>query len=717
MKKLLLFLSLSLWCTVFSFAQTLVSGGIFDAVTWTTTQSPYIVTGDVVVFPDGSLTIEPGVEIRFKSNTILELREGDLFANGTASNPITFTLDSASTTIDKWEGIKNTTTTNAAIVVELNHAIIEYAKTGLDYGKGSSYRYIDNTIFRYNDRGVYDGGLGYNWVTISNSEFLDNGVGMEGRMSAVNCTFTNNETGFGNPHTFANITEGGRVLDCTFSNNQLGVGSIGQIIVIAIIENSYFYDNDKSFWGYWANVDSSYFYNSTEVGIAAFKGEIQNSLFSQNALGIEAQINNLDLSVHDNFFESNVVGLQVSGPNVEVVENTFCNNTDKAVVLTTNQAVTLNYNCWCSTNLTDIGDMIVDAYDDVSLGIATYNLLSNNCLLGLVYPGDADDNSSVDASDILQIGLTFGMTGDPRNNASTNWMGQECNDWSTVLPNNVNAKHADTNGDGIVNADDVAAIALNYGASHFYQSSHQAIVDSSVSYTLSLETPDTFVVGQTVQVDVMLGEITQPVNDLYGISFAIEADDSFFEGTSFSFINSNSWLGSNNEILHITKEFQSEGRVEVGIVRNDAQPASGYGKVASFQFVVSEDIIIMVNETENLNTLFLNIVDIQMISSQGVRLAVESENAEVFLTSNNETSNIVDAAISIFPNPVEKELFLSYKNLEVESLQLRDVMGRNIRNYMSNQMQLSFENIEQGIYFLEIQTKQGRSIKKIVVER
>ena len=58
-----------------SFAETYVSGNITADTTWTLEGSPYMVTGDVTVRYSGynsstaTLTIEPGVEVRFEPGT------------------------------------------------------------------------------------------------------------------------------------------------------------------------------------------------------------------------------------------------------------------------------------------------------------------------------------------------------------------------------------------------------------------------------------------------------------------------------------------------------------------------------------------------------------------------------------------------------------------------------------------------------------------------
>ncbi len=80
--------------TVISFAvnaQTNVSGGIFTSTTWTLVNSPYIVVDTIVVFPGVTLTIEPGVMVKFTNDTRIEIRQAKLIANGTSADSITFT--------------------------------------------------------------------------------------------------------------------------------------------------------------------------------------------------------------------------------------------------------------------------------------------------------------------------------------------------------------------------------------------------------------------------------------------------------------------------------------------------------------------------------------------------------------------------------------------------------------------------------------------------
>src|SRR5262245_11727192 len=78
--------------------QTNVSGGIYVNTTWTKSNSPYIVVDTVVVFPGVTLTIEPGVTVKFADNKRIEVRQARLIVEGTITDSIIFTSNSSNPT-------------------------------------------------------------------------------------------------------------------------------------------------------------------------------------------------------------------------------------------------------------------------------------------------------------------------------------------------------------------------------------------------------------------------------------------------------------------------------------------------------------------------------------------------------------------------------------------------------------------------------------------
>jgi predicted outer membrane repeat protein len=74
---------------------------ILTDTTWTLENSPYTVTGSVLVSGDATLTIEAGVEVGFDARVTLQVN-GTLVARGTAADPVVFTSNAASPAAGDW---------------------------------------------------------------------------------------------------------------------------------------------------------------------------------------------------------------------------------------------------------------------------------------------------------------------------------------------------------------------------------------------------------------------------------------------------------------------------------------------------------------------------------------------------------------------------------------------------------------------------------------
>ncbi len=109
-----------------SLADTSVGGRIAADTTWTLANSPYLVTSTVQVYgtstTPATLTIEPGVVVKFNSGTGIQIGDntntyqGILVSQGTATNHITFTRSGTSGT---WAGITfYDKTVDAATIME-----------------------------------------------------------------------------------------------------------------------------------------------------------------------------------------------------------------------------------------------------------------------------------------------------------------------------------------------------------------------------------------------------------------------------------------------------------------------------------------------------------------------------------------------------------------------------------------------------------------------
>lgn len=154
-------------------ANTIINTHITTDTTWSLAGSPYEVQFDTQVFPGATLIVEPGVEVRFAQQAMLDVR-GKILATGTISNPILFT--GSTQTPGWWDGIHISGATGAPNVGSvLEYVTIEYG--GYIYGNlyfFSAEAKVDHAILRHSLRdGLY--GLASTGVDASNITFNNNG--------------------------------------------------------------------------------------------------------------------------------------------------------------------------------------------------------------------------------------------------------------------------------------------------------------------------------------------------------------------------------------------------------------------------------------------------------------------------------------------------------------------------------------------------------------
>jgi len=123
-----------------SFAQSMVGGVIDTDTIWTTNGSPYTVDQSVLVINGATLTVEPGVTLKFNPLTSLFVNDGTLRAMGTPDQRIVFTTSGSGVSpfsaSNRWGYVAfsdlaedaafdaNGSPTSGCI---LAHAVIEYA--------------------------------------------------------------------------------------------------------------------------------------------------------------------------------------------------------------------------------------------------------------------------------------------------------------------------------------------------------------------------------------------------------------------------------------------------------------------------------------------------------------------------------------------------------------------------------------------------------------
>lgn len=332
----------------------------------------------------------------------------------------------------------------------------------------------------------------------------------------------------------------------------------------------------------------------------------------------------------------------------------------------------------------------------------------------LVWPGDANFDGVANNFDLFPIGIGFGSSGPIRTDATTNWEAQPANDWSGIYNNGQNYKHADCNGDGIIDEFDRQAILNNYSAMHNKGNTEVDVdvTDPEIYFDMSLPGLDTASVSQALSIPIQLGSFDTPVNDVYGIAFTIHYDASLIDTSQLNINFATSWLGTeDNDMITLQKNFGTDGEVHVSMVRTDqSNIVSNYGQIATLDIVVADDLAGKTNaEYAELPLSFSNALITSVTEDE---LAINTTEASLIISSDpSSVHNLKNQRdISVYPNPSKGCINIqnqsSYNQL---TIMITDQFGRNILmdDLQDTHTKIDLSHLNNGFYHIKITDKSG----------
>ncbi|TGU72114.1 hypothetical protein E4633_07275, partial [Geomonas terrae] len=336
-----------------SLTGTPVYGVLTSNTTWTKSNSPYVVLNNILVPVGTTLTVEPGVVVKFDKDRVLQIN-GTLLARGTFAQPIIFTSGQTSPAAGDWGRIYFDATSTAAVFDSagnyLNGSIIEHSI--VEYGAGPDGMVYLNQASPYISRSVIRNSL-------ASGVFSSNAAKAVVRDSELYGNGGCGITGFSFGSAVMNVS--GNVI----RNNQCGI-SLGN----GVVNNNIIAGNSIGVTASSSPGTVSFSYNSI-VNSAATAVSMENQsgisyLLSNTFSGNSGdQYNNSTIVSGNGFWESNTV---ISSNNLfDLVPYAIYNRN-----VNSTPALSAINNWWGTAVDGAIQAKIYDWLDDGSKGVVNY---------------------------------------------------------------------------------------------------------------------------------------------------------------------------------------------------------------------------------------------------------------------------------------------------------------------------------------------------------
>ena len=351
---------------------------------------------------------------------------------------------------------------------------------------------------------------------------------------------------------------------------------------------------------------------------------------------------------------------------------------------------------------------------------ATDTIIIYACSTDCVYPGDVDRNNVANNFDIFNIGLGYGFTGSPRPSVTNVWDGYPAINWNDSVAN-LNAKYADCNGDGIIDANDTAAIVLNYKNIHN--------TTSVVGLPLNITLPHTVLKDSLrVYCGISLGTNAQQGDSVYGVAFTFNYDPLVVDTNTIHFnLNTPNWLFANStDNIYVEKYYRSKGAIDVGLVRSNHIAKSGYGIVASITIdITTGNIAGRLSSQFKDYILHCSLTNIRVIDYHGniISTVGNADSATIEYQSTGIENLVWMKSVSLIPNPAQNEFALkASSDVALKSIEIQNIFGEKIRTMNfennSNQKEVNIitQNLANGIYIVSIETNKGKVMKQLVIQ-
>lgn len=350
----------------------------------------------------------------------------------------------------------------------------------------------------------------------------------------------------------------------------------------------------------------------------------------------------------------------------------------------------------------------------------------------ILLPGDANNDGRADHLDVLAVGLSYGQEGPPRALPFQNilWTPKPFLLWPGALPaTGINHGFSDCNGNGLINEDDLKALAFNYDSLQLAaQPPPMPYAPPDTFFTSALPRlifqfdKDTATVQDTVRLSIFY---EQPpglpaAESPLGLAFTLQFDEAlvkdsltrvFFEPSATDLLFAAGATG------FADARAVPPGRVEFGVAGKGA-PNLSFSRPLGVVEIVIVDVIVRADTF--FTELKIDVAKPIMINAleQVLIFDVVLDNLVLFqeLTTNQAPPEPLD--FRVYPTLVHHRIQLELPSTPLARVQIVDAFGRLVqRQEVQGQTSLEFNTTDwpTGWYGVQLTAADGRvALKKVL---
>lgn len=347
-------------------------------------------------------------------------------------------------------------------------------------------------------------------------------------------------------------------------------------------------------------------------------------------------------------------------------------------------------------------------------------------LADCVWPGDVNADGIVDYRDWVAMTLVFGYTGPARDEQGTSFQGYPALPWNGQLPNGANIKHADADGNGIIDMADFEAIEVNYGKTHGAYPGLDGPKPSPMQFVpVILEAP-TDSNGHKMTVGILAIDSSGLLNSFSGAGFVLGWNDpapiKFAVPPAANFSIATSIGKEGSTVQSIARYLPDRNEMHLARAVTDHRNRTNVSLLAQVDFIIIEDNI---GIGDTLDIVF-SISGAQALTGDGAFLPIGTGQGKftfvgdtAVVVHTNDPFQPDDFGLLLFPNPSEGVFtaILPASGLEKTTLTVHDAQGRPVWRQDkagAGAVRIDLTTLPAGSYYLRAVNMKGQAVRQLM---